>query len=60
MVCTHDPEDDTSNGYTMTNRVIKVLSTHGGEYKTFGENIILLLNRESQSNYAKDALKQAD
>jgi hypothetical protein len=32
----------------VTNRVIKALSTHGLSYKTFGENIILLLNRESE------------
>jgi len=32
----------------ITNRIIKALSTHGFTYKTFGENIILLLNRESE------------
>jgi len=31
----------------LTNRIIKVLSTHGPTYRTFGENLILLLNRES-------------
>ncbi|KAF2085424.1 hypothetical protein K490DRAFT_46903 [Saccharata proteae CBS 121410] len=30
----------------LTNRVIKALCTHGHVYKTFGENMILLLNRE--------------
>ncbi|KAL9094847.1 MAG: hypothetical protein Q9165_002796 [Trypethelium subeluteriae] len=34
----------------MTNRVIKVLSAHGTSYKTFGENLILLLNRESETS----------
>ncbi|KAI4733867.1 hypothetical protein E4T50_15576 [Aureobasidium sp. EXF-12298] len=32
---------------TLTNRIIKVLSNHGPAYRTFGENLILLLNRES-------------
>lgn len=31
----------------LTNRIIKVLSSHGPAYRTFGENLILLLNRES-------------
>lgn len=31
----------------ITNRIIKVLSQHGPAYRTFGENLILLLNRES-------------
>ncbi|KAI9703978.1 MAG: hypothetical protein M1820_005760 [Bogoriella megaspora] len=34
----------------ITNRVIKTLSTHGISYKTFGENLILLLNRESETS----------
>ncbi|KAH8592242.1 hypothetical protein B0O99DRAFT_597291 [Bisporella sp. PMI_857] len=34
----------------ITNRVIKVLSTHGSNYMTFGENIILLLNRETETS----------
>lgn len=33
----------------LTNRIIKVLSLHGSAYKTFGENIILLLNRETET-----------
>ncbi|KAF2717848.1 hypothetical protein K431DRAFT_322853 [Polychaeton citri CBS 116435] len=32
---------------TLTNRILKVLSMHGPSYRTFGENLILLLNRES-------------
>lgn len=32
---------------TLTNRILKVLSNHGPAYRTFGENLILLLNRES-------------
>ena len=31
----------------MTNRILKLLSAHGPSYRTFGENLILLLNRES-------------
>ncbi|KAH8819605.1 hypothetical protein F5884DRAFT_18940 [Xylogone sp. PMI_703] len=33
----------------LTNRIIKVLSLQGSLYKTFGENIILLLNRETET-----------
>lgn len=31
----------------MTNRIVKLLSAYGPLYRTFGENLILLLNRES-------------
>lgn len=31
----------------MTNRIVKLLSAYGPSYRTFGENLILLLNRES-------------
>lgn len=34
----------------ITNRVIKAVSTHGLTYKTFGCNLILLLNRESETS----------
>ena len=34
----------------LTNRVIKILSHHGQKYMTFGENIILLLNRETETS----------
>lgn len=47
MVSAHDPGPGKSPPILLTNKVIKTLSTHGNEYKTFGENIILLLNRES-------------
>ena len=33
---------------TLTNKVVKALATHGSAYKSFGQNIILLLNRESE------------
>lgn len=48
MVCTHDPNAAQPAPEPPTNKVIKVLSMHGNAYKTFGENIILLLNRESK------------
>ncbi|TVY26460.1 Protein dip1 [Lachnellula hyalina] len=34
----------------LTNRVIKILSLQGSRYMTFGENIILLLNRETETS----------
>jgi hypothetical protein len=45
MISAHDPVDDKSST-PLTNKVIKVLAMHGNLYKTFGENIILLINRE--------------
>jgi hypothetical protein len=45
MISAHDPVDDNSSS-PLTNKVIKVLAMHGNLYKTFGENIILLINRE--------------
>lgn len=42
--------DLTSPTAPLTNRVIKVLSLHGPQYRTFGENIILLLNRETETS----------
>lgn len=55
MVSVHDPSPHQSSSAVssimpLTNKVIKVLSTHGSAYKTFGENIILLLNRESETS----------
>ncbi len=52
MVSAHDPSPtQTSSPISqLTNKVIKVLSTHGSSYKTFGENIILLLNRENETS----------
>lgn len=34
----------------LTNRIVKCLSLHGPRYRTFGENIILLLNRETETS----------
>lgn len=39
-----------SSGAPLTNRVLKAISTHLSRYKTFGENLILLLNRESETS----------
>ncbi|KAK1820166.1 pre-rRNA processing [Friedmanniomyces endolithicus] len=35
------------SGEKVTNRILKLLSAHGPLYRTFGENLILLLNRET-------------
>jgi len=42
--------DPSSAPAPLTNRVIKVLSVHGPHFRTFGENIILLLNRETETS----------
>ncbi|KKY27270.1 hypothetical protein UCRPC4_g01172 [Phaeomoniella chlamydospora] len=57
MVSAHDPEPDGRPVVPLTNKVIKILSSQGSNYKTFGENIILLLNRESMyhGNYEEDS-----
>ncbi|KAB8532544.1 hypothetical protein FH972_025489 [Carpinus fangiana] len=47
MVSSHTPSDQPTN---ITNRIMKALSLHGRSYKTFGENLILLLNRESETS----------
>ncbi|KAL8973359.1 MAG: hypothetical protein Q9183_000052 [Haloplaca sp. 2 TL-2023] len=49
MVSAHDPGPEQPPSTNLTNKVIKVLSAHGSAFKTFGENIILLLNRESET-----------
>ncbi|SLM37135.1 Domain of unknown function DUF2013 [Lasallia pustulata] len=50
MVSTHDPGPDQAPTAPLTNQVIKTLALHGSAYKTFGENLILLLNRESETS----------
>ncbi|KAK4228148.1 hypothetical protein QBC38DRAFT_475803 [Podospora fimiseda] len=42
--------DPTPPTAPMTNRVIKLLSIYGSSFRTFGENIILLLNRETETS----------
>ena len=46
MCLANAPASPNSNG-AVTNRILKILSAHGPSYRTFGENLILLLNRES-------------
>jgi hypothetical protein len=48
MVAAHDPGSSGSLAIPLTNKVIKIISSEGHNYKTFGENIILLLNREGR------------
>ncbi|KAL8760331.1 MAG: hypothetical protein Q9199_000113 [Rusavskia elegans] len=50
MVSAHDPGPDQAPTTKVTNKVIRVLSARGTAFKTFGENIILLLNRESETS----------
>ena len=49
MVSAHDPGPSQTHR-ALPNRVIKVLCESGSAYKTFGENIILVLNRESETS----------
>ncbi|KAH7369906.1 hypothetical protein BKA65DRAFT_589356 [Rhexocercosporidium sp. MPI-PUGE-AT-0058] len=50
VASTRSPNESDPPSATPTNRVIKILSTHGSSYMTFGENIILLLNRETETS----------
>ncbi|TAQ87361.1 hypothetical protein B7494_g4334 [Chlorociboria aeruginascens] len=50
VASTTAPLSSDSTSSSMTNRVIKLLSLHGSSYMTFGENIILLLNRETETS----------
>lgn len=42
--------DPLSPSAPLTNRVLKCLSLYGDSFRTFGENIILLLNRETETS----------
>lgn len=42
--------DASTPAVPITNRVIKILSLQGPSFRTFGENIILLLNRETETS----------
>ncbi|KAJ5172900.1 hypothetical protein N7492_005493 [Penicillium capsulatum] len=57
MISAHDPIDAPASSNRLTNKVIKVLSMYGGLYKTFGENIILLINREAETSLQLLTLK---
>ena len=52
MVCAHDPSPTqrSEQQLSLTNKVLRVLANHGSAYKSFGQNIILLLNRESETS----------
>ncbi|CAK7266302.1 pre-rRNA processing [Sporothrix epigloea] len=41
--------DPNSSAASLTNRVVKILSLNGPLFRTFGENIILLLNRATET-----------
>ncbi|KAL4955685.1 hypothetical protein BDW69DRAFT_160231 [Aspergillus filifer] len=56
MISANNP-DEQSPSIPLTNKVIKVLSVHGNSYKTFGENIILLINREAETSLQLLTLK---
>ncbi|KAJ5729936.1 uncharacterized protein N7483_004444 [Penicillium malachiteum] len=57
MISAHDPVDGPSLSSKLTNKVIKILSAYGSLYKTFGENIILLINREAETSLQLLTLK---
>ncbi|KAL5336083.1 hypothetical protein BJX70DRAFT_373826 [Aspergillus crustosus] len=57
MISAHSADDEQSPSNSLTNKVIKVLSMHGNSYKTFGENIILLINREAETSLQLLTLK---
>jgi hypothetical protein len=59
MVAAHDPRGSGPSASPPTNKVIKILSSEGSRYKTFGENIILLLNREGTHSTRNDAIRLA-
>jgi Protein of unknown function (DUF2013) len=57
MVSAHEPMSPGATTTHLTNKIIKVLSSHGSNYKSFGENIILLLNREDETSLQLLTLK---
>ena len=50
MVSAHSPSPDANPPPPLGNKVIASLSSHGPSYKTFGAQLILLLNRESETS----------
>ena len=57
MVAAHEPTSPDASNMPLTNKVVKVLSAHGSSYKSFGENIILILNREDETSLQLLTLK---
>lgn len=49
MLASTEALDDPESA-PLTNRIVKCLSLHGPSFRTFGENIILLLNRETETS----------
>ncbi|KAL4934030.1 uncharacterized protein BDV17DRAFT_251193 [Aspergillus undulatus] len=56
MISANNPDEQLPS-IPLTNKVIKVLSVYGNSYKTFGENIILLINREAETSLQLLTLK---
>ncbi|KAI0157064.1 hypothetical protein GGR52DRAFT_565074 [Hypoxylon sp. FL1284] len=50
VASTSSTNDPNLPAAPLTNRVVKCLSLYGPHYRTFGENIILLLNRETETS----------
>ncbi|XP_044715503.1 LDB17 protein [Hirsutella rhossiliensis] len=50
LASTDSAADDGPRPAQLTNRIVKCLSLHGPLFRTFGENIILLLNRETETS----------
>ncbi|KAG6006095.1 hypothetical protein E4U21_007392 [Claviceps maximensis] len=50
LASTDNVVDSASHSESLTNRIIKCLSLNGPLYRTFGENVILLLNRETETS----------
>lgn len=50
LASTEPVEDPNGTKVSLTNRIVKCLSLHGPSFRTFGENIILLLNRETETS----------
>ncbi|PHH68444.1 hypothetical protein CDD82_560 [Ophiocordyceps australis] len=48
MLASTDPHASPEG--QLTNRIVKCLSLYGNVFRTFGENIILLLNRETETS----------
>lgn len=50
LASTDSATDSGSPSAPLTNRIVKGLSLHGPSFRTFGENLILLLNRETETS----------
>lgn len=50
LASTDSPDDNSPPRPQLTNRIVKCLSLHGPLFRTFGENTILLLNRETETS----------